>query len=357
MAIREGRMATTADERPPAAKGGEPGAVQRIERLVETLQSHRVRLRQAGLALSLVIVAISLIIFARALLAVDPAQFAAAFAETSSRQIASAFCLSALSYLALAGYDRLALRHLRLNAPLGLSFLASFASYAISFTLGFPLITGGAVRYWIYGPAGLSAGKVASLTLIAGITFWLGMGSIVAAGLIGEAEAISEINHFNAAVNQFFGVGVVVILLAYLVLVSRRPRPVILNVPLPGPIVTVGQMALGVIDVCAAAGALYVLLPRGHGLAFPTFSSLYSFACMLGIASHAPGGIGVFEATMLKTIPAPGGSVLASLLLFRAIYYLAPFILAMALLGAHEGGRRWRSLRAAMVAPQKNGED
>ena len=53
---------------------------------------------------------------------------------------------------------------------------------------------------------------------------------------------------------------------------------------------------------------------------------------------------------MLKTIPAPSGEILASLLLFRAIYYLAPFILAMALLGAHEAGRRWRSLREAIVA-------
>ena len=39
----------------------------------------------------------------------------------------------------------------------------------------FPLVTGGAVRFWIYGPAGLSAGKIASLTAVAGITFWLGM--------------------------------------------------------------------------------------------------------------------------------------------------------------------------------------
>ena len=116
-------------------------------------------------------------------------------------------------------------------------------------------------------------------------------------------------------------------------------------------------MALGVIDVCSAAGALYVLLPKGHGLSFMTFSAFYSFACMLGIASHAPGGIGVFEATMLKGVAAPSESVLASLLLFRAIYYLVPFILAMALLGAHEAGRRWRSLREAMEASADVDED
>ena len=110
-----------------------------------------------------------------------------------------AFGFAALSYLALTGYDGLALRHLKAHVPYRLTALASFASYAVSFTLGFPLVTGGAVRFWIYGPAGLSAGKVASLTVVAGVTFWLGMGLIVGVGFLGDAEAIGGINHFNVA--------------------------------------------------------------------------------------------------------------------------------------------------------------
>jgi len=46
-----------------------------------------------------------------------------------------------------------------------------------------------------------------------------------------------------------------------------------------------------------------------------------------------------------------GGSpdrLLASLLLFRVIYYLVPFVFALALLGAHEAVRRWRSLSEAI---------
>jgi len=52
---------------------------------------------------------------------------------------------------------------------------------------------------------------------------------------------------------------------------------------------------------------------------------------------------------MLKAVPGVAEeSLLASLLLFRAIYYIAPFVLALALLGAHEAFRRWKSLREAM---------
>ena len=259
--------------------------------------------------------------------------------------------MSVVSYAALTGYDGLALIHLRLRVPFHVTALASFTSYAISFTLGFPLITGGAVRFWIYGPAGLSAGRVASLTVIAGITFWLGMGLVVGAGLIGEPFAIGEINHFSVLANQLIGASLVSILAAYLVWVvvlRSRGRPLFLNLELPGPTLTMGQIALGMIDVCSAAGALFVLLPKGAGLSFLTFSALYSFACMLGIASHAPGGIGVFEATILNGVGGPSEPILASLFLFRAIYYLIPFILAMALLGAHEAFRRWRSLREAL---------
>jgi glycosyltransferase 2 family protein len=92
-----------------------------------------------------------------------------------------------------------------------------------------------------------------------------------------------------------------------------------------------------------------VLLPESHRLDFFTFAAVYVFACALGIASYAPGGIGVFEATMLKALPVPSQEgLLASLLLFRIIYYLVPFVLALALLGAYEGLRRWPGLKEAM---------
>ena len=104
---------------------------------------------------------------------------------------------------------------------------------------------------------------------------------------------------------------------------------------------TLGQMLLGVGDVCAGAAVLYVLLPDEVGFGFPTFAAIYAVACMIGVLSHAPGCIGVFEATILLALPwMPRESVLGSLLLFRLLYYVAPFILALLLLGLHELLRR-----------------
>src|SRR5580692_7785573 len=173
-----------------------------VDRLIDAITRHRSALRRLGLAASLIIIAGALTIFVRTLAHIDPGKFKAAIAGTGGDQILLSFAFTALSYLALTGYDGLALRHLGIKVPYWLTALASFASYAVSFTLGFPLVTGGAIRYWLYAPAGLTAGKVASLTVVAGVTFWLGMGSIVGVGFMTASDAVAEINHFNPLANR-----------------------------------------------------------------------------------------------------------------------------------------------------------
>ena len=305
-----------------------------------------------GLTASAGLICLAVWILTRTLKAIDVHDLRAAFENTRLEQFLMAGCFTALSYAALTGYDALALRHLRTKIPFTTTALGSFTSYAISFTLGFPLVTGGAVRFWTYARAGLSAAKVASLTIIAGITFWLGMGAVLGFGMIVEARAIADLNQFKTDINILIGCGVLALIAAYLFYVGRVRRKVRwhrFRLELPGLAVTMGQMLLGVIDVCAGSAALYVLLPPEHGLDFITYAAVYVFAVMLGIASNAPGGIGIFEATMLKAIPNVSASaVLASLLMFRMVYYVVPFILALALLGANELARRWQALREAM---------
>jgi uncharacterized membrane protein YbhN (UPF0104 family) len=309
-----------------------------------------------GGAASLIVVAVAIFVLSRTLTSLNIEELRAAFAATSSRQIALGLLLTAISYLMLTGYDALALHQLRLRVPYRTTALGSFTSYAVSFTLGFPIFTGGTVRYWIYSRAGVRPGKIASLTVVAGVTFWLGMAVVIALGLLIEAEPLSDINHLAVDFNRLIGAGVLAAIFFYLYWVSARPRRARwqgLHLELPGLGLTLGQMALGVMDLCSAAGVLYVLLPSHEGLNFFTFAAIYVFGSLLGIVSHAPGGIGVFEATMLKALPAPSQeALLASLLMFRILYYVIPFVLALTLLGANEGGRRWDALREEMNRAQ-----
>ncbi|NBR12737.1 MAG: UPF0104 family protein, partial [Alphaproteobacteria bacterium] len=105
--------------------------------------------------------------------------------------------------------------------------------------------------------------------------------------------------------------------------------------------------------VCAAAAVLYVLLPEGHGIAFETFAAVYAFACILGVVSNAPGGLGVFEATILLALHnLPREGVISALLLFRLCYYLGPFLMAVIALALYEIVIRFLKFRARVNGPE-----
>lgn len=312
---------------------------------------HR-RFAWVGTAASLLLFLISLGVLWHIVSDVNTAELRAAFTAATREQLSLALGFTALSYLLLTGYDALALRQLKVPVPYRTTALASFTSYAVSFNLGFPLLTAGTVRYWIYAPKGVGPGKVASLTVIAGLTFWVGMGSVLAVSLMHEAHELAALTYTKAWLNQLIGLSAAIIILGYLVFVSLKRRSVKIQgwrLELPGFRLSLAQMLIGAGDVCAGAAVLFVLLPAGHGIGFETFLAVYVFAVMLGVASHSPGGLGVFEATILLALSSLAREpVLGALLLYRLCYYLLPFILSLALLGAYEIAKRIRAARAVL---------
>ncbi len=302
-----------------------------------------------GTAASIVLFAVSLGVLWKLVQTVTWAELHAAFTAATGKQLGIALLFVAVSYAFLTGYDALALRQLRIKVPYRITALASFTSYAVSFTLGFPLLTAGTIRYWIYSRHGLSAAKIAALTVIAGFTFWLGMGVVLGLSLVVEASQLAGLTFTSIRLNQGAGYAALVLVLGYLGWVSLKRRSVKVRgwrLELPGASVSLGQMLVGIGDVCAAAAVLYVLLPAGLTIGFTTFLAIYVLAAMLGIASNAPGGLGVFEATILLALSSlPRDQVLGSLLMFRICYYLGPFVLALAMLGAYEIAKRARDLR------------
>jgi len=310
-----------------------------------------------GAAASLGLFAVAAFVMGRAVSELSFAELAAAMSETRGAQILAALLATAFSYLALVGYDLLALRRMGLRAPLGVVALASLAGNAFSFTLGLPLLTGAASRYWVYAKAGLTAGHVANITLFATLTFWLGMAALLGLGLILAAAPLSSIDHLPAAANFALGALLIGALALYAVWAWGGRRRVRLwggAIDLPRPRVMLAQIALGVADIGCAAATLYVLLPaESQAVGFPALATLYVAAAIVGGISHAPGGVGVFEAFMLGALPAPSReALLAALLTFRAVYYVVPFLLAAALMALRGGrapfaelagmSRRWR---------------
>lgn len=315
----------------------------------------RRRFAWIGTVASLVLFCLSLAVLWHIGSDVNLAEVTQAFTAASARQVSLAVLFTSLSYILLTGYDALALRQLKIRVPYRTTALASFTSYAVSFNLGFPLLTAGTVRYWIYASRGVSAGRIASLTVVTGLTFWLGMGSVLGWSMLRKADAVAVLTYVHRHVTELIGLSAAVVVVGYLVWVAIKRRAVTIQgwrLELPGFRLSLAQILIGAGDVCAGAAVLFVLLPGGHGLDFETFLAIYVLAVMLGVASHAPGGLGVFEATILLALSSLSREpVLGALLLFRLCYYVAPFVLALALLGAYEVSNRLRAARV-MLRPE-----
>ena len=302
-----------------------------------------------GGALSLALLGLTIFLAAPTLAQLRFADVVAAVRETPASALLKALLFTALSYIALIGYDLLALKQIRARPAIRVVALASFASSAFSFTLGFPLLTGAAVRYWVYSRAGLAARQVADVTLIASMTFWLGMASALGGGLFFGSMSLAAVDHLPWMLNFAAGAALICALAGYCAWAPGGRRGLWLfgrAIELPGPRTKILQILLGLLDICCAAAALYALTPHEtQSIPFTAFAAIYVFAAIVGAVSHAPGGVGVFEAVVFGAVASSSHEALfAALLLFRAIYYIIPFVLALILLGVHGGAGRWSNL-------------
>jgi uncharacterized membrane protein YbhN (UPF0104 family) len=82
---------------------------------------------------------------------------------------------------------------------------------------------------------------------------------------------------------------------------------------------------------------MYLLMPSLPTVDFAPLALIVIFGTLLGFASHAPGAIGALDAAMLIGLPTfDRAELVATLLLYRLLYFVAPFAIALAGLGLRE---------------------
>jgi phosphatidylglycerol lysyltransferase len=268
--------------------------------------------------------------------------------DMSPSRLLLATLATAASYVALTGYDSSALRYAGASVGRGTVMLTAFIAYALSNTVGLGILTGGAVRLRLYSAAGVEAQQVAQAVGFNAVAFGVGMTSFGALGLAWGAQPLA----LTLGVPEWLLQGAATLALsclaAFIVLCERR-RAVQIHrhwrVQLPPAGLVLRQLVISGVDLGFAAAALWCLLPEG-AVALPSFLAFYVVAIALGVVSHVPGGLGVFEAVILLACAgrAPTEQVAGALVLYRAIYYLLPLAIAVLLLAAYE-------LRSGAAAP------
>jgi len=315
-------------------------------RLLATLGrglKHRIGWKQIGIAASLIIIAFAITTLVRTLKGVDTGVMLVALTEIAPYHIALAALCVVGAFCTLTFYDFFALRTIgRKHVPYRIAALSSFTSYTIGHNIGATVFTGGAIRFRIYSEYGLSAVDVAKICFLSGLTFWLGNTFVLGIGMAWHPGAASAMDQLPAAINRLVAFGVLSAILAYFVWLSlgEERRELGQNgwkVKLPSARLTLVQILIGVLDLGFCAMAMYLLMPGDPGIGFMSLAVVFILATLLGFASRAPGSIGVFDAAMLVALPQFGREqLLATLVVFRILYFMIPFGIAISIMGSRE---------------------
>jgi uncharacterized membrane protein YbhN (UPF0104 family) len=305
--------------------------------------NERIGWKRLGVAASLVIIAIAITTLVRMLRGVDTGVVLVALAEKPLMQIGLAALCVIGSFCTLTFYDLFALRTIgKKHVPYRIAALSSFTSYVIGHNIGATVFTGGAIRFRIYSDYGLTAIDVAKICFLSGLTFWLGNLFVLGIGMAWHPSAASAMDLLPPSINRLIALGCLAGIAAYLVWIftgkgRRQLGQHGWKVFLPSARLTLVQIGIGVADLGFCALAFYLLMPVYPDVDFVSVGVVFILATLLGFASHAPGSLGVFDAAMLVALPQfTREHLVATLLLYRMLYFVIPFMLAITILGMRE---------------------
>src|SRR3954471_23098085 len=299
--------------------------------------------RRLGVAASVFIIAFAITTLVRTLKGIDTGVILTALTEIPRGNIGLAAICVCFAFCTLTFYDFFALRTIgKRHVPYRIAALSSFTSYSIGHNIGATVFTGGAIRFRIYSDYGLNAIDVAKICFLSGLTFWLGNLFVLGLGLAWHPWAASAMDLLPPSINRLIALGCLAGIAPYLVWIftgkgRRQLAQRGWKVVLPSAPLTLLQLAIGVADLGFCALAFYLLMPVHPDIDFVSVAVVFILATLLGFASHAPGSLGVFDAAMLVALPQFGREhLVATLLLYRMLYFAIPFLLAVTILGMRE---------------------
>ncbi|SOC45941.1 phosphatidylglycerol lysyltransferase [Rhizobium subbaraonis] len=256
----------------------------------------------------------------------------AALEGTPWSALALAVFFTALSFASLIFYDVNALEYIGRKASFASVAVSAFMAYAVGNTVGFGPLSGGAIRFRAYSRLWLTPGEIARVIAFVTLSFGLGLLLVSALSTLAVAPQVSH----TIGVGPFWlraGALAVIALMAAVFFIGRNGRTLQFNgftLRLPDSRTASRQFLVTAFDIAASASVLYVLLPQTH-VSWPVFLAIYATAVAIGVLSHVPAGLGVFEAIMMAGLSNAISldQLLGSLVLYRLVYYVLPLLLAV----------------------------
>jgi uncharacterized membrane protein YbhN (UPF0104 family) len=253
--------------------------------------------------------------------------------------IAALFCAAGV-YTTVGLYEGIAVRiasgrNLRRQA-----FRTAVIANPVGRAIGVAMVSGGALRYRMYAPEGLSLKQIGAVILLVAMPYVFGVGWLIDLSLLLHLKEASRAFQLPFAAVTAFAVLGLAKDIGWLAFVATRTEPITLrgqSIRLPSLRDALVQIAFGLVQISLMTTILYLFMPRELNMTWPAFVAVYCIAFVAGQMSNVPAGLGVLEAALFLMLPhVPPGKLVGAVLAYRAVYELIPLGVALLMLLIYE---------------------
>ncbi|MCC7549282.1 MAG: UPF0104 family protein [Burkholderiales bacterium] len=288
------------------------------------------------------------VLVARHALKMDWPAVGKALGAVAPVDLALAAVLAAASHGLYATFDLIGRHQTRHRLPVPRTLAVGFVNYAFNLNFG-ALVGGVGFRFRLYAQYGLRASVTSRVLALSILTNWVGYCLVGGALFLLRPPRVPADWAFSDARLRTIGIVLLTAVAAYLLacVLSKghslrwRGR----SFELPGTRLALLQIGLSSCNWLAAAGIVYVLL--GGRIDYALVTSVFLAAAIAGAVAHVPAGLGVLEGVFIALLghAVSASEILAALLAYRAVYYLAPLGVAGVVLLVSRKSRRVRRAR------------
>lgn len=247
--------------------------------------------------------------------------------------LAGAAAFAAASHALFSVYDLLGRRYSGHTLPTRTVMALTFVVYVFNMNLG-SLVGSVGLRARLYSRLGLQPNVIARVLSISLLTNWSGYLLLAGVLFVLRPLELPPDWKLDAGGLRWLGVAMLAVVAGYLAVCARwhdqtwtvrghEFRP-------PSLRFAALQLAVSMANWAVIGATVWVLL-QGK-VSYPGVLGVLLVAAVAGVITHVPAGLGVLEAVFVALLShvVPTPKLLAALLAYRAIYYLAPLAAATA---------------------------
>lgn len=225
-------------------------------------------------------------------------------------------------YFLLTMYDVLAFKNEKLKLSNLKIIFTSFISYALSNSVGLSGFTGSGLRLNLYSIWNIPYKSIIRVIKFCYVSFWIGL--LWTGGLFLTFEPI-DLRNFNFFFKSTKSLGIILLIIGMGYSIHRtflKKRSIKISFL---------QIAVSILDWIMVSGIIYLFLPHNGELTFIKFFPIFLSAQIIEVLSNLPGGIGAFDYIFLTLAGEyySSSTLVAVLVVFRILYYLAPFVIGV----------------------------